>query len=588
MRLYSGAACTTLLAIGPAAEFASPGFAITVPDDSSTLLRAVANDPAGNTSPCPAGATTYVEDSTAPAPPAPSDFDPDSPANANAPAAKAAAETGATVRLYAGGSCGGAIVASGSAAAFASPGLAVAVADDSTTTLRATATDAAANTSACSPAAITYVEDSIAPGAPSFGAVAPASPTNANAPTVSGTAAAGSTVRLYAGGACGGAALAAGPAADFATPGLSVAVADDSTTTLRATATDSAGNASACSAGSITYVEDSTAPPAVTLGVAPASPANANSLTATATAESGSTVRVYLGGSCVGTPAATGSAAALLSPGVVLAVADDSTTTLRATVTDAAGNTSPCSPTSTTFVEDSTAPAAATFTLTDPASPANANTPRVRGTAEAGSTVRLFAGAACTAAVAPAGTAAEFASPGIAVAVADGSSTTLRATVTDPAGNTSACSASSITYVEDSTLPPPTPTPEPTPTPTPTPTPFTPLLPPTMPPALVPPRPPPLNTSARARFVGPVFIRLVGRAPTRVGSRLKIKADVREDVGLRYRWRRNGRSIARATRSTYRLQRADRGKRISCRLTAVGRDGVAVSRSSATRRIPRR
>ncbi len=57
---------------------------------------------------------------------------------------------------------------------------------------------------------------------------------------------------------CTGAAAASGSAAAFASPGLTVSVGDDSTTTFYATATDAAGNAIGCSTSSITYVEDST------------------------------------------------------------------------------------------------------------------------------------------------------------------------------------------------------------------------------------------------------------------------------------------------------------------------------------------
>src|SRR5207244_2251857 len=148
--------------------------------------------------------------------------------------------------------------ATGTAAAFSSPGLTVSVADDSSTTYYAAATDAAGNVSPCS-GGVTYVEDSTSPVAPSSLAVSPASPANDNAPKVSGTAEAGSTVKLYTNSSCTGAVAASGTAAAFSSPGLSAAVADDSTTTFYATATDAAGNASPCSSG-VTYVEDSTKP----------------------------------------------------------------------------------------------------------------------------------------------------------------------------------------------------------------------------------------------------------------------------------------------------------------------------------------
>ena len=91
--------------------------------------------------------------------------------------------------------------------------------------------------------------------------------------------------------------------------------------------------------------------------------------------------------------------------------------------------------------EDVIAPAAPQLTSTDPASPGSSGTPRIRGAAEAGSTVRVYAGSSCTGAPLATGSAAELGSSGIAVAVAEGSAAAFSATATDAAGNTSACSA---------------------------------------------------------------------------------------------------------------------------------------------------
>ena len=63
------------------------------------------------------------------------------------------------------------------------------------------------------------------------------------------------------------------------------------------------------------------------------------------------------------------------------------------------------------------------------------------GTAEAGSTVEVFADTACTGTPAASGTAARVTAPGIPVSLADGSHT-LRAHAVDAAGNVSACSSS--------------------------------------------------------------------------------------------------------------------------------------------------
>jgi hypothetical protein len=99
-----------------------------------------------------------------------------------------------------------------------------------------------------------------------------------------------------------------------------------------------------------------------------------------------------------------------------------------------------------------TGPAAPTFTGTDPASPANNNSPKIKGSAPDGSTVNLYPTSDCSGTPAATGTAADFGSPGLTVNVADDSSTTFHATATAN-GATSACSAGSITYVEDSTPP---------------------------------------------------------------------------------------------------------------------------------------
>jgi streptogramin lyase len=105
------------------------------------------------------------------------------------------------------------------------------------------------------------------------------------------------------------------------------------------------------------------------------------------------------------------------------------------------------------FVPDTTPPDPPALTDTDPDSPANDNSPKVKGSAEAGSTVRLHTTSDCTDAEAATGSAEDFASPGLVVSVADDSTTSFYATATDAAGNTSDCSTSSIAYQEDSTPP---------------------------------------------------------------------------------------------------------------------------------------
>jgi hypothetical protein len=296
-----------------------------------------------------------------------------------------------------------------------------------------------------------YAADTTAPAAPTLTGSTPSSPANNNSPTITGTAEAGATVKLYTNSACTSAVAGTGtaPGGAFA---IGVTVGDDTTTTFYGTATDAAGNTSGCSATSVTYVEDSAAPAAPVLtGSSPASPANNNGPTITGTAEAGTTVKLYTNSACTSAVAGTGTA-----PGgafaIGVAVGDNTTTTFYGTATDAAGNTSACSGTSVTYVEDSTAPAKPTITGSDPASPATSTSPKVQGTAEAGSTVTLYTDGSCAGAVAASGTAAAFASPGLAVSVGANSSTTFYATATDSADNVSACS-DGFTYVADSSAP---------------------------------------------------------------------------------------------------------------------------------------
>jgi hypothetical protein len=388
-------------------------------------------------------------DTAAPAAPSIIDTDPDPPANDNTPEVKGAgAETGSTVTIYAGSDCSGAAIGSGTAEAFnGSTGITAGPLGPGSTALRATATDAAGNASSCS-TPFSYTHDSSLPVAPTITATTPPSPANDKNPEVRGNAEGGSTVRIYGTIGCSGPPIGTGPAATFNAGGITVTVLDNEPTPLSATATDGAGNTSACSAPFGPYVEDSAAPATPTINeTQPHSPANAEQPAVLGTgAEAGSTVRIYSTPACTGAAIGSGTAAAFNGTvGITALVPPDTATDLRATATDAAGNISGCSD-PFTYVEDSTA-AAPTLTGTNPPSPADDNNPEVTGTAEAGSAVRIFGTADCTGAPIATGTASQLAAPGITITVADNSTTTLTANLTDAAGNASPCSTA-ITYVE--------------------------------------------------------------------------------------------------------------------------------------------
>ena len=302
--------------------------------------------------------------------------DPASPANNNNPKVQGTVGAGdpTQAKIWKNATCNGAPDATGTVAQFIGAGITVNVGDDTTTALSAKVSNAGGD-SPCSNT-IDYVEDSNGPAAPSINDSDPDSPANENNPELKGAAEAGSTVRLYQSADCTGTVEAQGSAAEFASPGLTATVANDSNSAFTATATDAAGNTSECSAA-FNYVEDSTGPAApVITDTDPDSPANDNNPEVKGTAETDSTVRIYKAPTAADcTPAnlaAIGSEDDFSAAGLTANVAADSTTTFRATATDAAGNTSGCSA-AFTYTEDSTAPE--TTIDSGPSGDTNDNTP---------------------------------------------------------------------------------------------------------------------------------------------------------------------------------------------------------------------
>ena len=457
VRIYQSGDCSgTVEAQGSAAQFASPGLTATVDNDSTSTFTATASD-AGNTSGCSA-AFTYTEDSTGPAAPTVTTTAPPSPANDNNPEVKGTVAGGSPtqVKLYKNATCAGVPDATGTVTAFTGAGITVNVPDNSTTALSARTADQAGNDSSCSNT-INYVEDSNGPAAPSINDSDPDSPANDNNPELKGSAAAGSTVRLYESGNCTGPIEAQGSAAQFASPGLTATVANNSNNAFTATATDTAGNASTCSAA-FNYTEDSTGPAAPTVTTtAPPSPANDNNPEVKGTVAGGSPtqVKLYKNATCAGVPDATGTVTAFTGAGITVNVPDNSTTALSARTADQAGNDSSCSNT-INYVESSNGPAAPVINDSDPNSPANDNNPELKGSAAAGSTVRLYQSGNCTGPIEAQGSAGQFASPGLTATVTNNSNNSFTATATNAAGNASTCSAA-FNYVEDSIGPvPPT------------------------------------------------------------------------------------------------------------------------------------
>ncbi|MFF6494062.1 Ig-like domain-containing protein [Pseudomonas aeruginosa] len=303
---------------------------------NGTVINAVAQDPAGNTS----GPASTTVDAVAPATPVVN------PSNGSVIAGTA--EAGATVILTdGGGNPIGQATADGSGNWSFTPGTPLA----NGSVVNAVAQDAAGNTSG--PASTTV--DSVAPATPVL------DPSNGT--VISGTAEAGATVILTDGGGNPiGQATADGSGNWSFTPGTPLA----NGSVINAVAQDAAGNTS----GPVSTTVDA---------VAPATPVidPSNGVELSGTAEPG--VRVILtdgNGNPIGQTLADGSGNWSFTPGTPLA----NGTVVNAVAQDPAGNTS--GPASTTV--DTVAPPAPVI------DPSNGTT--ISGTAEAGAKVILTDG----------------------------------------------------------------------------------------------------------------------------------------------------------------------------------------------------
>ncbi|MBE4805704.1 BapA/Bap/LapF family large adhesin [Enterobacter cloacae complex sp. P43RS] len=259
----------------------------------------------------------------------------------------------------------------------------------------AQATDAAGNTSA-SFASFSLTIDTAPPALPVLTSilddvgnaatpVANGGITNDAQPTLSGTAEAGSTVKIFDNGVQIGSVIATGGAWSY-TPSPALG---NGPHTLTFTATDATGNASAPTAG-YTINVDTLAPAAPVISsviddvgsvigpVTGTNPTNDTHPALSGTAEANATVRIYDGITLVGTVTADGNGNWTLPETTTLT---QGTHNFTATATDAAGNTSPASAV-TTIIVDLTAPTAPTGTF-------NADGSVLTGNAEAGSTVTI-------------------------------------------------------------------------------------------------------------------------------------------------------------------------------------------------------
>ncbi|MBI3071218.1 MAG: hypothetical protein HYY84_03735 [Deltaproteobacteria bacterium] len=456
VKIHTNDDCSsTPLGQGTGSFFAGAGIEVTVPLNQTTTLYAQATDTAANASSC-VGPLSYAHDSQIPSTPGALAFSPASPANNNAPKLRGTADPGTTVRVFGVSLCDGGSLASGSVEAFTDAGIVVPVGENETVVVSANAVDLAGNVSGCS-SSVTFVEDSTLPAAPVGTGVVPQGPANNNSPIVTGVAEGNTTIRIFAGDSTCTGGPTEGSVNDGGLFSIIVNVGDDSATVFYGVIVDRAGNVGSCAAlnGTIPYIEDSARPDAaVLLSTQPTSPSNLVTVRLLGVADSNAGVRVYSAAGCDGGIVASGSAAIFGSSGISLIVGANTTNTFFVDVADDAGNVSACSP-GVEYVHDNVAPDAAVLFGANPAGPANNNQPLITGSAEPLGWVRLYAGG-CGGTPVGAGTAAAFAAGGLDAGVADNSMTDFYATVTDDAGNTSPCSTTSVTYIEDSVVMPQT------------------------------------------------------------------------------------------------------------------------------------
>jgi len=465
--LYSDATCTTTLGqtaiAGPDGKFT---IATSLPANATEARYANARDAAGNVSGCSSG-VTYTEDSLAPDAPLIALSIPESPSGTNTtPTLVGESEPGSVVRIYKSQDCSGDVAFTTNTNSDGIWTATLPVPANSVTTFTASASDAAANASACTAEGLVYIHDDEDPTAPALAGTTPDSPGNTTTPVVFGATEPGSLVRLYLGDDCTGFLVGETTADASGAFEVQVAVAANAETLFYGRATDLSGRVSACSEPPLSYVHDGLTPTAPTLtGTTPPSPATTRTPSVKGNGEAGTSATLYTNATCtiaaVGTQTPPGLASAVVAGdgtlSVPVALPANATTTLWATLTDLAGNVSACSPSKVVYTHDDIAPATPTLTSTRPQSPSGELAPTLVGKAEASADVDLYKTATCTGPSIGTGVSgAAGASEGtfeIVVSVDANSATAIYANATDAAGNVSPCSPIPLTYLHDDSEP---------------------------------------------------------------------------------------------------------------------------------------
>jgi hypothetical protein len=255
VEVFVDAVCTG----APAATTTADGsgdwsVATPVTANATNTLRARQTDVAGNPSLC-SGSFSYVEDSVGPDAPAINSTLPPSPSQEDQPAVSADGTPGLVVRIYS-TACTGTPLGTGLADGAGDAVIALTTPlAEGTNNLRADTVDDAGNRSSCSDI-FPYVLDTDPPDAPVLQTTVPVSPGTSNTPGIRGVATDATGVTLYKSTSCGGSPVETGTPGQLAAAGGIVVPAQQNGTTASytATASDDAGNVSACS-NAIAYTE---------------------------------------------------------------------------------------------------------------------------------------------------------------------------------------------------------------------------------------------------------------------------------------------------------------------------------------------
>jgi Big-like domain-containing protein/parallel beta helix pectate lyase-like protein len=359
---------------------------------------------------------------------------------------KGTAAAGSTVKIYDGSTQ----IGTTTATASGSWEYITSVLTNAQHVLKATATNATGQTSAGS-ALLTVTVDNVAPTVP---VVKSDSVVDTNKVLISGTAEAGSTIKVYDGASMvGTATVAANGTWSITTSALSTGSHN-----LTATATDVAGNVSAASPPVAPVIGGPTTPPPTTTpqivsfsndsGTAGDNITNDNTLTLRGTAQANATVKVFDGATQIGSVKADANGNWSLTTATLQDGAHSFTVTDGSTTNTAARAAATAAPTELDITIDTKAPTA-------PALKANSvvdtNHVLLSGTAEAGSTIKVYDGST----VVGTGTAGANGSWSITTSGLSNGTHTLTATATDIAGNASAASQSVKPVIGTTTTPPP-------------------------------------------------------------------------------------------------------------------------------------